>query len=330
MVDERSTNGAAPGGGSPRDDSIGRLLRLAGPRPAVPQHVRERVHSAVREEWRREIRRRRTHRWGLRLIPAALAASVLVAAIFGGRIPFGDEPPIATVSLVSGGAGTLAPGDTIHRGQSLATGNGGVALTFGNGLSLRLAADTTAIVEEADEVTLVAGRLYADTGPSSGAGRSITVHTELGSARDRGTQFAVGYVAGAMTVAVREGSVAVDAHGASYSAEAGAKLTLETDAEPRYEKLPPHDPSWDWAAALAPPFDIDRQPLIDFLQWAARETGRELVFTSDAARVAAMVNRLSGTVEGLTPSEAIDAVRPTIPSFLLRADDRRLVVTLSE
>lgn len=94
--------------------------------------------------------------------------------------------------------------------------------------------------------------------------------------------------------------------------------------------MPPHDPSWDWAAALAPPFDIDRQPLIDFLQWAARETGRELVFTSDAARVAAMVNRLSGTVEGLTPSEAIDAVRPTIPSFSLRADDRRLVVSLSE
>jgi ferric-dicitrate binding protein FerR (iron transport regulator) len=330
MADERSAGGKASGGGPPADDSIARLLRLAGPRPPVPPDVRDRVHRAVREEWRREVRRQRARRWGFRIVPAALAASVLVAVILGGRVPFGEDAPVATVSLVSGGTGTLAPGDAVHRGDSLATGNGGVALTFGNGLSLRLAADTTAIVEEADEVTLVAGRLYADTGPATGADRSLTVHTELGSARDRGTQFAVGYAAGAMTVAVREGSVAVDAHDTSYSAEAGEKLTLEPDAEPRYEELPPHDPAWDWAAALAPPFDIERRPLIEFLQWAARETGRELVFASDAARVAAMVNRLSGTVEGLTPAEAIEAVRPTIPSFVLGMDDRRLVVSLSE
>jgi len=330
MVDERSAEGVAPGGSAPGDDSIARLLRLAGPRPAVPQEVRERVHRAVREEWRREVRRRRTRFWGFRVIPAAVAASLLFVAILGGRVPFGEDTPVATVSLVSEGTGALAPGDVVHPGDSLATGSGGVALTFGNGLSLRLAAETTAIVDGADEVTLIKGRVYADTGSATGADRSITVHTELGSARDHGTQFAVSYAAGAMTVAVREGRVAIAARDASYSAEAGEKLMLGPGSEPRYEELPPHDPSWDWASALAPPFDIERRPLIEFLEWAARETGRELVFTSDAARVAAMVNRLSGTVDGLTPAEAVEAVRLTVPSFLLRLDERRLVVSLSE
>lgn len=334
MVDEDSTNGASAGNGSSREDSIARLMRLAGPRPAVPQAVRERVHAAVKREWRGKVARQRTRRWGRRAIPAALAAGVLLAVVLGGRVPLIDPAPVATVAVVGGGSGTqslrLHPGDPVYPGDSIRTGGSGAALALGNGVSLRLAANTTATVGAIDEVTLTAGRIYADTGPAIRADRTITVHTNIGSATDHGTQFAIGYDGVAMSVAVREGSVEVDARRASYTAEAGEKLTFRKGEKARYSELPPHDRSWGWASALAPSFDIDQRPVINFLRWAARETGRELVFASEGVRLAAMATRLSGSVAGLTPSEAIEAVRPTIPRFDLHVDERRVIVRLAQ
>lgn len=322
-------NGTAAGESSPGDDSIARLMQLAGPRPAVPQAVRERVHATVKREWRSSVTRRRARRWGWAM-PAALAASVLLAVVLGDRMLLDEGAPVATVSVASGPGGTLRAGDAIHAGDAISTGGAGVALAFESGLSLRLAAHTAATVDAVDEITVSAGKVYADTGPSMRADRAITVHTGVGSATDHGTQFIVGYDGTGMTVAVREGRVEIAAGDTSYTADAGEQVTLAQDREARFARLPPHDPSWDWASELAPSFDIERRPVMDFLQWAARETGRQLVFTSDGARVAAMVGRLRGSIEGLTPTEAIEAVRPTIPGLELRIDDRTMVVSLSD
>ena len=330
MVDEHSANGASAGEGSPGDDSIAKLMRLAGPRPAVPQEIRERVHATVKREWHDSVARRRVRRWA---IPATIAASVVLAAVLGGRLLPVDVSPVATVAVLAGTTvqpARLRAGDPVYPGDSITTGDSGLSLAFENGVSLRLAARTAATVEAMDEITVAVGTVYADTGRSVRADRTITVHTDIGSATDHGTQFAVGYREGTMSVAVREGSVEIDARRASYSAEAGEKLTFRGDEEPRYTKLPPHDSSWDWAAALAPSFDIDQRPVIDFLRWVARETGRELVFATDSVRLAAMATRLSGSVAGLTPSEAIEAVRPTVPRFEFRVDERRVIVKLAQ
>lgn len=330
MVDEHSTNGAAAGNGSPNGDSIARLVRLAGPRPAIPADVQDRVHASVRKEWRHTVTRRRALRW---TVPAALAASMVLAVVLGGKLPLIDGAPVATVAVADVEAGLqgnpLSAGDRVYAGDSIVTGGRGIALAFDNGLSLRLAAGTTTRVDAIDEVTLVEGRIYADTGPSSRSDRAIAVHTEVGSAFDRGTQFAVAYESDAMAVAVREGSVDVSARAASYTADAGQKLTLEPGREAVIETMPPHDRYWDWATALAPAFDIDDRPVAEFLNWAARETGRELVFASDSARLAAMATRLSGSVSGLTPEEAIEAVQPTVPRFDIRIEGRRIIVSLS-
>ena len=329
MVDENSSSGASAGRDALPEDSIAKLLRLAGPRPGVPAGARERVHAAVKQEWRGSVTARRRRRWA---VPATLAATVVLAVMLGGRLGLVDREPVATVTLVAG-AGVqphgLAAGDPLYPGDSIATGDTGVSLAFGNGLSLRLAAHTMATVEARDEVMLTTGTVYADSGVRARADRKITVHTDIGSATDYGTQFAVGYDSGLMSVAVREGSVRIDARRADYTADAGEMVTLRKGEEARYTKLPPHDSSWRWATALAPPFDIDRRPVIDFLRWVTRETGKELVFATDGARLAAMATRLNGSVAGLTPPEAIEAVRPTIPRFEFRVEDERVIVQLA-
>lgn len=327
--DERSAKGDSGGSGLPNDETIARLMRLAGPRDPIPADVGERVHATAKREWRRAVARRRARRWA---VPAALAASLVLALFVGTRIAPIDGARVATVVTAGSNAGRqatpLAPGDPVHAGDAISTGGRGVSLAFDNGLSLRLAAHTTATINDTDEVTVASGRIYADTGSSIRDERRITVHTEIGSATDHGTQFVVGYSGGAMTVAVREGSVAVSARHASYTTVAGEKLVLQPGQEAVRSELAPYDPAWNWAAALAPAFDIEGRAVSDFLAWAARETGRELVFASDSARLAARATYLSGTVSGLTPPEAIEAVRPTIPRFDVRVDDRRILVSL--
>ena len=327
---EHLTNGPEARDGAPEDDFIARLMRLAGPRPAIPDDTRARVHASVRREWRSAVARRRALRWA---IPAAVAAGLLLVAVFGGRLPLSVAPPVATVAMgdarASASGTRLVSGDAVHAGDSLAAGDGGLALAFEGGLSLRAAAHTAATIDGVDEITVSSGRVYSDSGPSNRHDRAMRVHTPVGSATDHGTQFAVGYEDGVMTVAVREGNVQVSAPRASYAADAGQKLTLQTGREAVFDEIAPYDRSWEWAAALAPPFDINERPVIEFLEWAARETGRELTFATDGARLAARAKQLSGSIAGLTPSEAIEAVLPTT-RFVARIDDRRMIVTLSE
>jgi len=310
---ENAGNGVSDGKHSATgDDSIARLLRLAGPRPAVPPDAEERVHSAVRNEWRRSIRQRRTLWWS---VPVALAATIVLAVALVSRGPELSRAPIASVALVDGdgalSGGSPLPGDEIYPGDVITTGDHGVALAVTNGLSLRLAAETTAEFDSIEELTLRTGRIYADTGQSIYDDRSITVHTSVGSAKDVGTRFAVAFLDGDMKVAVREGIVDVSDRRGSYTAEEGDMLTLQPNEDVIVGKISPYDDSWDWAAALAPAFEIENRSLLDFLKWAARETGKELVFENDDVRMGAMKTILRGSVSDFTPAEAVDSVVPT-------------------
>ena len=308
-------------------DSVARLIRLAGPRPAVPEDVRGRVYAAVRREWQSNYERRRTLRWG---IPFALAASAIVVAMLMLRAPDVAVAPVATVVLVGDGgntaSGDLAPGDSVYPGTAVVTGERGAALALNNGLSVRLDARTQATFESLEAVVLDGGRLYADTGQSIYDDRSITVRTPVGSATDVGTQFAVAFDGDGMRVAVREGRVDVAAGRDAWTAQAGDLLTVGADRAAAFDRVSRHDDSWDWASSLAPAFDIDNRSLLDFLKWAARETGRELVFESEAVRLAAMRTTLGGSIEDFTPMEAMSSVMPTT-RFSWRLEEGRILVS---
>jgi hypothetical protein len=54
------------------------------------------------------------------------------------------------------------------------------------------------------------------------------------------------------------------------------------------------------------------------------------VFATDSARLAATSTRLSGSVAGLTPVEAVEAVQPTVSRFEFRVDEQRVTVSLAQ
>jgi hypothetical protein len=263
-------------------------------------------------------------------LPVALAATVFLAVMLTSRGPEVGVAPVATVALIEDKAGTPAGGpsvgDDIYAGDDVATGEFGLALTVNNGLSLRLAAGSTVTFDSMEDVTLRSGRIYADSGESVYDNRSITVHTPVGSARDIGTRFAVSFLDGDMSVAVREGKVDVSHSLGSYTAQAGEMLRLQPGEDILVDRISIYDSSWDWAAALAPAFDIENHTLLDFLKWAARETGKELVFDNDATRFAAMGIRYRGSIAGFTPIEALGSVLATT-HLEHRVDSQQIVIS---
>ena len=59
---------------------------------------------------------------------------------------------------------------------------------------------------------------------------------------------------------------------------------------------------------MASPIDIDNRPLIEFLNWIAREHGWQLRYASADDERAVQAIRLHGSVEGATPLDTLRRV----------------------
>ena len=281
------------------DETMERLLRLAGPRAPIPGDIEARVYDRVRREWQassqppngarvyqfvrreweKDATRRRYRRWAL---PAALAASAVLAVTLLLQPPPSapGRVTIGTVARVVDGAvpGALpAAGQPVYAGDVLATGDGQMlSVAINNAASLRMDENTTLVVMAKDEFRLESGHVYADTGDFMYRDHGLVMHTTMGTVTDVGTQFSVQVAAERLDVAVREGRVDVSDGANEFVAVAGERLRLHESDAPEMDAIAPHDPYWDWTASLAPVFDIENKSLLDFLRWAARETGREL------------------------------------------------------
>ena len=108
-------------------------------------------------------------------------------------------------------------------------------------------------------------------------------------------------------------------------AVAGERLRIDASGDAVVGAVESHTDFWAWATELAPPFDIENKSLLDFLRWAARETGRELVFEDQDLRMSAMRTDLHGSVAGFQPMEAIESVLATT-SFRYRIEPDRIII----
>lgn len=287
---------------SNRDDdaTLSTLLNLAGPTDQIPDAIEDRVYANVRSEWSRSASRPRIARW---TVPFALAATVLLAFFINSSSVEVELHPIGSV---------LADGSSVFVGDVIDTdANGGMSIWLDGDISLRVDENTLLQVAAANKFTLLAGRVYVDTGDRIYASRHITIATATGTATDIGTQFSVSYRAADMSVAVREGSVDLSDGQATHTAVRGDKLTLRPGRPVETGLVPIAGPEWQWAVALAPQFVLSEHTLLEFLKWVARETGMELVFDSDEVRAAVRVSRSYGSIEGLTPLQAAEAVLAT-------------------
>jgi ferric-dicitrate binding protein FerR (iron transport regulator) len=299
-------------GERPSESDLTHLLKLAGPRPAVPDDARARVQDAVRAHWGTGLRRRRRRR--------ATAALVVVAAGAAGallttrhRPPLPPPAVVAVVDRVTGpgvrdGASLLGAGASVRAGAWLETsGSGRAALRLVGEASLRLDSGTRVQLLSASVVRLDHGAVYVDS-------RGVTVHpvqvlTPEGRLREAGTQFQARADARGLDVRVREGGVFFVGPAGRHHAPAGSRLEIAAGGARRSETAG-HGPNWAWAEETAPEFALEGQTAAVFLNWAARETGRQVRYRDAWTRRAAERTLLHGSTSGLTPSQALEAVLP--------------------
>jgi ferric-dicitrate binding protein FerR (iron transport regulator) len=245
------------------------------------------------------------------LVVPRLATPIQVASVV--RV----EGPVQLRHGDDGDWQSLAVGTLVRDTDIVRTAAGSrVALRRADGLEIRVDAGTALTFSGLDTATLDAGRIYVDAGAANGHADRFTVATALGDVRHLGTQYSVALAPEGLNVAVREGSVAIDGRSsASLVAHAGERLTLATDGHVARGSVAPQDPSWRWAQAIAPAFEIDGRSLDAFLTWAARESGRQLVYDSAAAAHTAEELQLKGSVAGMEPEAAVAAVMATAPSL---------------
>jgi hypothetical protein len=87
------------------------------------------------------------------------------------------------------------------------------------------------------------------------------------------------------------------------------------------DEIEPDAESWQWAESIAPTPDMDGKPAAELIAWVARETGRQLRYTSEIAERRAATVILHGNIRHLAPLAALEAMLATTDlEYTLRGD----------
>jgi ferric-dicitrate binding protein FerR (iron transport regulator) len=298
------------------------LIRAAGSRPAPGTDRAARVRAAVEGEWRAAARARRLRRWtwgALAMLAAAAAVFVAVRHRSTAAPPATPAAPApianvtaahgaVTMGIAGGRAAVTGAGQTIAAGSNIRTNaTSRATVTMIDGGELRFDANTAATLVDARTIQLERGAIYLDSGASTPG--SFTVRTASGTVRDIGTRFEV-RAGGQLSIKVRDGAVQLERAGRIDRAPKGTELVARADGTVTTRSVDPFAADWAWTTAAAPPFVVENATLEAFLQWAAREGGWTIEW-SDALRQRARTTILHGTIDGMTPAEALEVVLPT-------------------
>ena len=319
------------------DTSIEELLLQVGARDEPSADMMLEVQAAVHAEWQSMLRARRTRR---QFIAVGIAASAVLAvgvAFFGVRHMAPTPTQVAQIMRIDGHllvrpqgqtARELAVAQSVSTGETIQTDDRSrAALQFGAAVSLRLDQGTIVKVASADELVLTAGALYIDSQEQNP--QELTVRTDAGSVRHVGTQYEVRTHADDMVVSVREGRVLIANAAGTSSGVAGEEIRVTPRGQIVRGSVAAHDPRWQWAARTAPQFDINDHTLAVFLEWVARETGRKVVYASSAAQSAANGLKLRGSIVGLDPDTALNAVLSTTQLHRYQTKDELIGIALA-
>ena len=304
------------------DQDLERVLKSVGLREKPPTDVEHAVREHLRAEWRSvvaERSRRSRQRTYLALAASIVAAAVGVWALAPRLAESGDT--VATLALATGEVRVtsgwldnwhgVAGGQALLEGQTLETGTTGrSALALPGGISARVDHGSRLVVAAADRLVLERGTLYVDSGAAPVA--PLDVVTPTGTVRHVGTQYEVQLLDSSVRVSVRDGTIEwQSSRGDVERSGSGERLTIASDGRVERSSVPAYGAAWDWTLEAAPAIDIEGLPLSQFLAWAARETGRAVVYASPEAAAESAGIVVHGSIAGLTPAEALDAVLAT-------------------
>jgi ferric-dicitrate binding protein FerR (iron transport regulator) len=299
----------------------------------------QRIRQATEQEWRAVTRapaQRRSRMLAVAASIAVLAAGFTWAflamtpgstngAILGEVTNF-DVPGMFEARTLRRDV-LMAAGAKLRVGQVLDVQGDSLVILNGGG-NLRVARATSIEVDAENSISLERGELYVDIPPGARTSDAFRVVTDAGEFRHEGTQFAVAIVEGATRVRVREGRVLWHADGGDSTVDAGTEVIIDRSGKATRRPIATAGHDWAWTESMTPEITIDDRPLLTFLEWFARETGRKLVI-DDAARTQATSIRMHGNVRGLTASEALSAVMVTttlryeLPEGVIRVSSAR-------
>jgi hypothetical protein len=319
---------------------IGPLLKLAGRRSVPDPSYMAAARVAAREEWARVVKRRA---WRISLWKVSAAALIFVAS--GTAIWFARRQSPASVSVPSAAIATLQivtgsvivtssefservvahAGMRLIRGARVETTEGGrAAFSVGSNGSIRLDRSTVVVLDGAERLRLDQGAVYVDTGTGSHES-ALRVQTALGIVDHLGTQFEVRLDDRTLRVSVREGSVAVEHRGTRSTSHAGQRLIFAADRPVERQTIETFAADWSWTTGLASRFDLEGATVPRFLDWASRELGMTWAYGEPAMRRRVDRIVLHGSIEGLTPDEALAAVLPTCGLTFYRERGRMII-----
>ena len=318
--DPRGPRGPLPLPEDAGGPALDRLLELAGPRPAAPPGVEAEVRRVLHPAWQEKVAtyaRRRRIRQFRRLAAAAvvvLSAGLVIQQQLAPKAPTAEhvatlEGTIATVRVARGATpAPVTPGERLMAGSEITTEHDSRAtLRLVGGASVRLDAGSALRLESARSLVLSRGAIYVDTGPDA-TGNLLEVLTPFGVAQDIGTQFEVRLLPQALRVQVREGEVEVSHGSDRHSAGAGTALTVHRDGTVDRQSVAAYAATWSWVQQTSPTFELEGQPLGEFLDWVHRETGLQAVFPDPRLGQEAPGDIAHGSIAGLEPLQALEVV----------------------
>jgi ferric-dicitrate binding protein FerR (iron transport regulator) len=314
---------------------FGRVGARERPTPAAEKAAFEALHA----QWRSRIAR--LHRRRLTTLAALSAAAAAAFGVVHVWLQSPEPAPalLATVEYVEGGditwrddrsqAQPLGALRALSEGQRLATGLGSrVALRWHDGGSLRLDENSRLEFVSGTSVRLTAGNVYFDSAVAEGTGSAapeLAVQTPAGEVVHIGTQFMVSVASDEVVLSVREGNVRVTGDGFELVVATNQALDLRADGTREVTAIDGHGERWAWAADVAPQIALDGRTTFDVIAWAARETGRRVVYPTATAEMRARDDVLHG-VDRRSPSSIL-VLLPHLTSLSYEIRDDTIVVS---
>ena len=126
---------------------------------------------------------------------------------------------------------------------------------------------------------------------------------------------------------VREGRVKLSRGAGVITSTAGEQVTIDPSGAVARVQLQQDDKAdWQWTQALAPPPDIDGQPLSVLLTWVARETGRTVRFDKPEIERRVQSTILHGDIHLLSPLDALSVMLATTDLEHVLSDDDTILI----
>jgi ferric-dicitrate binding protein FerR (iron transport regulator) len=303
------------------DQSIERLIKLAGERDMPSPEAMERARAQARQSFQRMLDQQRADSPRRRIKAMgwfAVAASIVGFVSYLSLQRFAQSSPVrvAHLAMLQGELTLLESNrevpvqvaSPVHAGNTLTTHDGRVALTLGDALSLRVDRHTRLRFDGRERITLIDGSLYVDSGGVN-AVPALRIDTPAGAVRHVGTQFQVTVTGDTTRVRVREGRVLLTpGAGAPADITSGDELRIEGSGLQWRRGLASFGPEWEWSASIAPPLDIENRPLSEFLAWITREHGWQLRHVDETLQQRTQEIRLHGSLEQLDALAMLERV----------------------